>query len=42
MRSVADGSGARGHSANGRSRLAQARRHSGLLVGSGEDVIARL
>ena len=36
MRSVADGSSASGHSANGRSRLAEARWHSGLLVGSGE------
>jgi hypothetical protein len=36
MRSVADGSSASGHSANGRSRLAEARWHSGLLVGSEE------
>jgi hypothetical protein len=34
MRSVADGTSASGHSANGRSRLAEARWDSGLLVGS--------
>jgi len=34
MRSVADGSSASGPSANGRSRLTEARCHSGLVVGS--------
>ena len=36
MRSVADGSSASGPSANGRSRLTEARCHSGLLVQSGQ------
>jgi hypothetical protein len=34
MRSVADGSSASGLSVNGRSRLTEARCHSGLLAGS--------